>query len=243
MIQLTAAKLFKFTELAKKPFGLLNYEAETANINQNDLEKFSLEKNGDNSFEVGDLNAKVSKMNIEDLKGLKDVEFDLYLSVLCMHIAQDTNKALAEAFRVLKPGGKLIFAVWGTKSSKGTNRIRPITLKEFKVTNRKKRSSYHLSDAEKTRKLVEGAGFTNFLTYEAFSPWRKYSLEEYKEYLTANFAVRTKVEPELLEKIANRAAGGYVKHNMEKKLFAGRNVLVVYAEKENCQELANLTKQ
>ena len=44
-----------------------------------------------------------------------DAWFDCYVSNLCLMLVDDPNKMLLEAYRVLKPGSKACFTVWGRR--------------------------------------------------------------------------------------------------------------------------------
>lgn len=48
-----------------------------------------------------------------------DASVDLVTCALGLMYVPDTGKALAQAFRVLKPGGRAVFAVWGERSKCG----------------------------------------------------------------------------------------------------------------------------
>lgn len=52
----------------------------------------------------------VEKLNFEN------DQFDLYISNLCLQLCQDYEKAIEEAYRVLKPNGVITFTVWGKES-------------------------------------------------------------------------------------------------------------------------------
>ncbi len=54
--------------------------------------------------------------NAEDLSFAKDNSFDAVFSPLCLHLVQNYDVALGEAYRVLKPGCPMAFTVWGNKS-------------------------------------------------------------------------------------------------------------------------------
>ena len=44
-----------------------------------------------------------------------DQWFDAYVSNLCLMLIDDPNKQITEAYRVLKPGSKACFTVWGRR--------------------------------------------------------------------------------------------------------------------------------
>lgn len=53
--------------------------------------------------------------DVEDLSQFPDNHFDIYLSNLCLQLVKNQEKALAEAFRVLTPGGRIGFSVWSER--------------------------------------------------------------------------------------------------------------------------------
>jgi ubiquinone/menaquinone biosynthesis C-methylase UbiE len=56
--------------------------------------------------------AEISRANLEEpLAWLEDQSFDLVVSALAMDYVEDWGAPLSEFFRVLKPGGKLVFSV------------------------------------------------------------------------------------------------------------------------------------
>ncbi|MEM7635079.1 MAG: class I SAM-dependent methyltransferase [Pseudomonadota bacterium] len=62
----------------------------------------------------------------ETLDAMPDAAFDLVTCALGLMYVPDTAKALGEACRVLKPGGRVVFAVWGERSKCGWADIFPI---------------------------------------------------------------------------------------------------------------------
>ncbi|MGP1395151.1 MAG: class I SAM-dependent methyltransferase [Inquilinaceae bacterium] len=66
------------------------------------------------------------RADAEDLHVAPDASFDLVTCALGLMYVSDTAKAMDEAFRVLKPGGRAVFAVWGERSKCGWADIFPI---------------------------------------------------------------------------------------------------------------------
>jgi ubiquinone/menaquinone biosynthesis C-methylase UbiE len=104
-------------------------------------------------------------MSVEDLKSLKSGSFDAYVSTFTLHIPGDQSKILSEAFRVLAPGGKMCFSVWGKKEDSHLFTLTPTILKEFGIENTKKRSSFHMGNREDTIAMMQAAGFVNVLAW------------------------------------------------------------------------------
>lgn len=66
------------------------------------------------------------RTDAETLDTLPDARFDLVTCALGLMYVADTEAAIAEAYRVLKPGGRAVFAVWGERSKCGWADIFPI---------------------------------------------------------------------------------------------------------------------
>lgn len=66
------------------------------------------------------------RADAEDLDMAPDVSFDLVTCALGLMYVPNTAKAMDEAFRVLKSGGRAVFAVWGERSKCGWADIFPI---------------------------------------------------------------------------------------------------------------------
>jgi len=65
--------------------------------------------------ECGAVNATFERMDAEDL-ALPDASFDVVLCALGLMYVPDPARALREMHRVLRPGGRLVVAVWGDRS-------------------------------------------------------------------------------------------------------------------------------
>lgn len=74
----------------------------------------------------GFLNVETLRADAEDLSMIDDATFDLVTCALGLMYCPDPLTAMQEAFRVLKPGGRAVFAVWGARKSCGWAEIFPI---------------------------------------------------------------------------------------------------------------------
>lgn len=103
-----------------------------------------------------------------------DASFDRYLAALNLMLVPDPARALAEAWRVLRPGGYAAFSVWGRRRN---SPLMQITQRSHEKISGKisgntavpplpARSNFHLSDRKKLRKLSERAGFDFLLCWD-----------------------------------------------------------------------------
>ncbi len=66
------------------------------------------------------------RADAENLHEVEDQSFDLVTCALGLMYCPDPAKAIGEAFRVLRPGGRAVFAVWGARNACGWADIFPI---------------------------------------------------------------------------------------------------------------------
>lgn len=126
---------------------------------------------------------------------------------------------LAEAYRVLKVGGKAAFSVWGSKENGSFFTVAPGVMKKHGVELHPVRSSWHLNDREALVKRVESAGFKNVVAWNQYVPFREFTEDTYNNFIRLYF--RTKLpstmeeskKDEILEEIvAELKKVGSVEH-------------------------------
>jgi ubiquinone/menaquinone biosynthesis C-methylase UbiE len=122
------------------------------------------------------INTHLRQANAEDLSFAKDNSFDAVYSPLCLHLVQNFDVAIGEAYRVLKPGCPFAFTTWGNQpDSKFFTIIQDtlVALGEIKEGGKdevKGRSPFHLNDKELVIPAMEKAGFKNCRSFEAYTP-------------------------------------------------------------------------
>lgn len=120
--------------------------------------------------DVGDVwkgKIMVKKANAQELEFL-DASFDRYVSNLSLHIVPEPDKMLLEAFRVLTPGGKAGFSVWGRRENSPLFTLIPTAIQNvgLSLPPNNLRSQFHLGqDLEKLRQRVLNAGFTDVMCW------------------------------------------------------------------------------
>ncbi|WP_430404088.1 class I SAM-dependent methyltransferase [Hyphomonas sp.] len=75
---------------------------------------------------LGYKNIRAFRSDAERLTGIRDETFDLVSCALGLMYCPNPTAAIAEAYRVLKPGGRAVFAVWGARKNCGWADIFPI---------------------------------------------------------------------------------------------------------------------
>lgn len=79
------------------------------------------------------LEIDVHEANGEDLKGVADASVDRYVSAFCLHGAENPDKMLQEARRVLKADGIAGFTIWSEEARSGAHVIGKAVANELSV--------------------------------------------------------------------------------------------------------------
>lgn len=118
-----------------------------------------LPKNVEHTFSVG---------NVEDLAGIPDESVDCYIAPLVLHLAENPDKMLAEAKRVLKKGGVFGCTVLGSPEESTFFKIVNDRYKEMNIELPKKRSIHHLGNREALMGIVEKSGLEVEFCWDEF---------------------------------------------------------------------------
>jgi ubiquinone/menaquinone biosynthesis C-methylase UbiE len=95
----------------------------------------------------------------------EDSSFSHYISNMSLHIVPDPSKMLAEAYRVLRPGGLCAVSVIGVESSFIMMAGKANLLAKRAAADPEARTYLHLSDPNKVLTLIFEAGFTQPLHF------------------------------------------------------------------------------
>ena len=95
-------------------------------------------------------------MDAEDLK-FSEASFETVLCALGLMYVPDTPRALKEMYRVLKPGGRVVVAVWGARRSCGWAEIFPIV--DARVQSEVCPLFFHLGTGDALAIAFKSAGF------------------------------------------------------------------------------------
>ncbi len=94
----------------------------------------------------------------EALVGVPDASIDLVTCAFGLMYVPDPDVAMAEALRVLKPGGRAVFAVWGERAKCGWAEIFPIV--DARVTSSVCPLFFRLGTGPVLAREMEAAGFS-----------------------------------------------------------------------------------
>jgi ubiquinone/menaquinone biosynthesis C-methylase UbiE len=134
-----------------------NYEI----VKYSEQEKINIEKDTEllRKTKLGKL-VKFFKGNVENLI-FEDEQFDAYISNLCINLCEDVDKALSEAYRVLKKEGIAAFSIWGKKEdTKLAFKLFSQFFNKYSIQQSDDRSAYWLAeDIEGLKEKFNKAGF------------------------------------------------------------------------------------
>lgn len=186
-------------------------------------------------------------LNNENLLGVENNSFDVVFSNLSLQLVENPEKMLSETFRVLKPGGKAGFTVWGRKKNSKMFTTIPMVLKRHGIAlPQDERSNFHLGDREELINLMKSAGFNNILCWYQFFAFNL-STEEDFENITKTKSNRRLLEllPEEKIKIIKDDIIEEFKKNIKEHNPIGLDVLFVigYKGEKNNKEELNLIEQ
>ena len=103
-------------------------------------------------------NFTASRMDAEDLQ-LPDATFDAGLCALGLMYVPDPKLALQQIYRVLKPGGRMVAAVWGARKNCGWAEIFPIV--DARVQSEVCPMFFQLGTGDQLSHVAADAGFTD----------------------------------------------------------------------------------
>jgi ubiquinone/menaquinone biosynthesis C-methylase UbiE len=95
-----------------------------------------------------------------------EASFDRYLANLNLMLVPDPDRALAEAARVLRPGGLAAWSVWGRPEHSSLFTLPPRAAEAVGLElEGPARSNFHLHERDALRERIAGAGFRDLLAW------------------------------------------------------------------------------
>lgn len=150
---------------------------------------------------------EVLQANAEELT-FEDKSFDRYIASYVLHLTTNPEKMLSEAYRVLDDNGIAGFIVWGRKEHSPQFTLVPKVIQEVVGSlDTSKRSSFHLSDIDKTRELVLKAGFKKVYGYYVTTPIDVFTGKEFVERSVlgpSNATLMSTMDEEVKNKVLKR---------------------------------------
>ncbi len=107
------------------------------------------------------------RADAEDVPMVPDASVDVVTCALGLMYVPDPRKAIAEALRVLRPGGRAVMAVWGERSKCGWADIFPIV--DARVKSSVCPLFFLLGTGSALPKLMNSVGFENIRTTRVVS--------------------------------------------------------------------------
>jgi ubiquinone/menaquinone biosynthesis C-methylase UbiE len=151
---------------------------------------------------------------------LADASVDGVLCRWGYMLVPDPSVALSETARVLRPDGRLAFAVWASADENPWASAVGRVLVARGVTGRPEPDApgpFRLSDAERVRSLVQGAGLELLTQEDAPLTWRYRSFDEYWETtldlsgaLSSAIAALDAADASAIREDVRQAVGPYV---------------------------------
>ena len=123
-----------------------------------DLSDEMVKKGTERACEKGLTNVTFQWMDAENLS-LENESFDLVSCALGLMYFPDPDRAIQEMYRVLKPNGRVVLAVWGSRKNCGWAEIFPIV--DARVSSDVCPMFFQLGEGEIIKYPMEKAGFTD----------------------------------------------------------------------------------
>ena len=108
--------------------------------------------------------AEIKRANAESLP-YKDNSFDVYVANGLLEVADNPDWVVHEAFRTLKSGGRAGFSLYGRMGICNVLRIYKTIGNSLNLEKGTFSAKFELSEPEKVKALLRGAGFERFLTF------------------------------------------------------------------------------
>lgn len=184
-------------------------------------------------------NVSFRLLDNENLIGIPDNTFDVVFSNLSLQLVSNPEKMLSEALRVLKPGGRAGFTVWGRKELSKFFTTVPTVMRRNGFVLPQDRSNFHLGDKDKMISMVKTIGYVEVLAWYQFSAFCFTKEEEFEKIFHSKGNKRLLEmipDEEQREKIKKEILEEYLS-NIRNNEPVGLDVLYVIGRKgENIKE-------
>jgi ubiquinone/menaquinone biosynthesis C-methylase UbiE len=127
-----------------------------------DISARMIELLDDHARRLGLTQLSARRLGAERLDDVPDAEFEVALCALGLMYVPDVPAALAEVRRVLRPGGRMLAAVWGARARCGWAEIFPIV--ESRVQSDVCPMFFQLGTGPALQLALEKAGFARIVT-------------------------------------------------------------------------------
>ncbi|CAD8118630.1 unnamed protein product [Paramecium sonneborni] len=128
------------------------------------------------------INYHLSVGSVEDLSQYQNQMFDIYICNLVYQIIGDQDIAMREAFRVLKPGGKIGITVWGRKENCAALWFLKELAFETGLSPVGMQGGRFVQHSEELISLATKAGFINSICWQQMVPFDILGMNKVEEF-------------------------------------------------------------